>query len=70
MSCDGCGRPLNPVEALRWTVCFGCTKARQRAVVAGRCCCGRQRVPGAPCAAGSRRWIPCRRCLGTIRQLS
>ena len=70
MNCDGCGTPLTPVEALRWSVCLPCTKARQRAVVSRRCCCGRKRLPGEPCAVGGRQWIPCRRCLGTIRQVA
>lgn len=70
MTCDGCGRTLNPAEAVHWTVCLPCTKARQKAVLSGRCCCGRQRVPGELCAVGSRQWIPCRRCLGMIRQIA
>ncbi len=69
-TCDGCGRPLNPVEAQQWTVCLDCTKARQRAVASGRCACGGRAIPGELCRVGSRSWIPCRRCLGSIRQVT
>ena len=68
--CDGCGRPLNPVESLRWTVCLDCTRARARTTLSGRCTCGTYKVPGEVCRVGSRSWIPCRRCLGAIRQLT
>jgi hypothetical protein len=70
MNCDGCAAPLNPIEALHWSVCMPCTRARQKAVLSHRCCCGPKRVPGELCTVGSRRWIPCRRCLGTIRQVA
>ena len=69
-SCDGCGRPLNPVEVLRWTVCLDCTRARMRSVLSGRCTCGTHKVPGELCRVGSRSWIHCRRCLGSIRQVT
>ncbi len=65
--CDGCERPLGPVEALHWSVCLDCTKARHRAVLAGRCVCGPQRRPGSPVSSGARSWMPCRRCLAVIR---
>ncbi len=70
--CEGCGKPLGVVEAGRWSVCFDCTKARARSVGArGKCVCGSKRKPGAelaPFGKRGRRWIPCKRCLGTIKQ--
>ncbi len=50
--------------------CMACIRARARAAMTGRCPCGRKAIPGIERAVGSRRWIPCNRCLGTIRQLS
>jgi hypothetical protein len=67
--CDGCDRPLNPAEALHWSVCFPCTRARHQAVLKGRCACGSSRRPADAVSHLGRVWIPCRRCLGTIRQL-
>ncbi len=72
-ACEGCGRPLGVVEAQRWNVCLPCTKARHRsATTGGRCRCGNKARPGAECGnpigSGGVRWIPCRRCLGSIRQ--
>lgn len=46
-------------------------RARQRAAMDGRCHCGRKRDPDERVRqAGSRRWIVCQRCFGTIKQLS
>lgn len=67
--CQGCGKELNPVEALHWDICFNCTKARHRSVN-GRCKCGRMARPTKVLRIGSRSWIACHRCLGQIRQLS
>jgi hypothetical protein len=64
--CEGCGAPLGVLEAQRWAVCMTCTRARHHAVIAGRCVCGRSRVPGEPVSQAGRRWTPCRRCLGAI----
>ena len=69
-TCDGCGKPLGVVEATMWSVCMDCTKARARSAFNGRCHCGRLRVPGRERSVGSRRWIPCQRCLGTIKQVA
>lgn len=80
-TCEGCGRRLGPIEALQWSVCMDCTKARARAAQTnGRCKCGSKRRPGDELSTGGvtingtrrggRSWIPCRRCLGTIRQTS
>jgi hypothetical protein len=69
--CEGCDKPMGVIEALHWDVCLPCTKARHRAAVnRGRCSCGRQARRGAVCRIGSRSWVPCKRCLGTIEQLS
>lgn len=68
--CEGCDRLLSPIEALHWSVCFVCTKARHRAVLARRCICGRRARPGPVDRIGSRSWVPCLRCLGQIRQLT
>lgn len=70
-SCDGCGRPLNPVEATRWSVCMDCTRARAATVARrGKCACRSKARAGDVVRTGSRSFVPCRRCLGTIRQLS
>lgn len=45
-------------------------KARHRAAMNGQCHCGRLRDPGDMRRIASRSWIPCQRCLGTIKQLS
>jgi hypothetical protein len=76
MNCQGCQKELGAVEALSWGVCLDCTKARHRAVVnGGRCKCGNKAVRsddvmGEPNRVGSRTWVSCFRCLGTICQLS
>jgi hypothetical protein len=71
-SCEGCDKPLGVVESLRYTVCMECTIARHRKVTkhGGMCKCGRKRRPGDLLDNGARSWIPCRRCLGTIKQVS
>ena len=68
--CEGCGVQMMPYEFSRWAVCMGCTKARHRAVVARKCCCGNKRRPTEVKSIGSRSWISCHRCLGQIKQLS
>lgn len=46
-------------------------KARARTVAnRGRCSCGKLRDPGEVKRVGSRSWLPCLRCLGSIKQLS
>lgn len=76
-TCEGCGRPLNPFDlAGRWSVCMDCTKARHRsATTGGRCKCGRKAREGDLCEVNpgrptGRKWIPCLRCLGTIKQVN
>lgn len=65
--CEGCGAPLDVIEAMRWSVCYGCTVARARTVAAnGRCLCGRKQNPAPPVTARVRVLHPCRRCLGEI----
>lgn len=44
-------------------------RARHRAVLTKRCGCGRLRDPVTK-SVGSRVWIACKRCLGTVRQIS
>lgn len=70
-ACEGCGKGMTAAEA-RWPVCLDCTKARHKAVIArGRCRCRReQRRPGDVVQQGPRRWIPCRRCLGMIEEVT
>lgn len=88
--CDGCGKSLNPLQAVMSqtrsgdNVCMNCVKARHRAAMDNTCKCGRQAVPEAPVTvggykvrvdgevknAGGRTFIPCKRCLGTIKQIS
>ena len=66
----GCGSTLTPFD-MQWGVCMGCTKARHRAVLnRGKCGCGSKKVPGDIARTGSRSWVPCNRCLGSIKQLS
>ena len=45
-------------------------KARHRAALTHRCTCGRKCLESEVHEVGSRRWITCHRCLGTVRQLS
>jgi hypothetical protein len=68
-TCAGCDRPLGALEAGRYTVCMECTRARHRAAHTKRCACGREARPVGPYRVGGRRWLSCRRCLGTIKQL-
>jgi len=69
--CQGCACTLGAYEAARWGVCMECTRARARACGAsGRCMCGRKRIEGEALRVGSRSWVPCKRCLGSVRQLS
>jgi hypothetical protein len=67
--CEGCDKELGVIEALRWSVCMDCTKARHKATVnRGKCSCGRKRKER-EATNGIRRWIVCNRCLGTVKQL-
>ena len=43
-------------------------RARQRAACGGGCKCGKLRDPVTK-SNGSRMWVSCLRCLGTIKQL-
>ena len=51
-------------------VAFEVIRARHRAAVTGRCGCGRKHIESDVHRVGSRTWVSCLRCLGTIRQLS
>lgn len=44
-------------------------RARHRAALSKRCSCGKLRHPETK-SVGSRVWVACKRCLGTIRQIS
>lgn len=70
-TCEGCNKPLGMLEAMRWNVCMDCTRARARAVANhSRCTCGNKARPTEVMRSGSRTWISCHRCLGSIRQLT
>lgn len=65
-ACEGCGAQLGAIEALRWSVCMDCTRARAATVGRhGRCACGRKARPR-PASNGVRSWSACERCLGAI----
>ena len=72
--CPVCGSDADLWCAIDGKPCMNCIKARQRAAQDGRCHCGRKAIPGEERSTGGingrsgRRWIPCERCLGTIRQ--
>jgi hypothetical protein len=69
-NCEGCSKPLGVFDASGgWNVCMDCTKARHRAVVNGKCTCGKKAVPRKT-GNGIRKWIGCDRCLGSIKQLN
>lgn len=63
-ACSGCGAPVI------FDPCLACVRVRQKAAFSGRCACGRRARPGDVLTHFSRSWVPCLRCLGTIRQLS
>jgi hypothetical protein len=65
--CTGCGEPM---DSPSYDVCFQCVKARHRAVVMRKCCCGNKRRPTEVKRMASRTWISCHRCLGQIKQLT
>jgi hypothetical protein len=71
--CSVCGGPADIFAIADGGPCMDCVRARAGAVAAnGRCVCGvRKRIPDPEIhRVGSRTWQSCRRCLGTIRQLS
>lgn len=77
-ACVACTEPVEPVELAMTNPSVGpihtsCVHARARAAQSNnRCRCGGARRPGevlAPFGRRGRRWIPCLRCLGTIRQV-
>lgn len=45
-------------------------RARHRAAMTHRCGCRSKALPSELKRVGSRSWISCNRCLGTIRQVS
>ena len=53
-----------------WGPSMEVVQARHQAALTHRCSCGNQRDPTEIKHVGSRRWISCLRCLGTIEQLS
>lgn len=68
LRCDGCGDELSTLEALQWSVCLPCTRARHRAAVHGKCTCGRKRRERIV-STSVRAWVACDRCLGVVRAL-
>lgn len=76
--CAGCGKEwINIFQD--GGVCMDCVKARHRAVVnGGRCSCGRKAKPGKVSGPVfkvngrdiGRKFIPCGRCLGVIKQIA
>lgn len=79
-TCSICGKP----RGLMGDPCMKCIQSRAKAAQDGKCHCGNQAIPGEEISAGGykvrvdgevrnrggRSWIPCQRCLGTIRQTS
>ena len=66
-TCTVCGKPCGFLN----DPCMACVRVRARAATTGgRCRCGRDAIPGATRKVYSRSWIPCDRCLGTIKQLT
>jgi len=77
-TCQHCNSPLNPVIAAMAStdghlICMPCVKARVKVATSGRgrCTCPKRlKRPTDVKRIGSRTWISCERCLGTIEQLS
>jgi len=70
--CEGCLEEMDTAGRLMgYSVCMACVKARHRAVVKMKCCCGRaKRESDIKTNGAGRRWISCLRCLGKVRQIS
>lgn len=69
-ACEGCGNPMDPMGYFGgYKVCWACTKARHRAVLAKKCCCGTKNRRPRLIATACRTWWGCDRCLGAIRAL-
>lgn len=83
-NCPVCGKDGDLWVLIDGKPCMACIKARHRAAMDGRCHCGRAKIPGEVKSVGGyavlvdgkkvrrggRSWIPCERCLGTIKQLT
>lgn len=76
MVCEGCGDDFINIFD-RVPVCMDCVAARGKCATTWRntCKCGRKKNPGEVTTVrlgqtGERSWVPCKRCLGTIKQLS
>lgn len=67
--CSACGKPV-----FRWAdPCMDCVRSRAKVATSGRgrCTCPKKlQRPSEVHKMGSRRWITCGRCLGTIKQLN
>jgi hypothetical protein len=51
--------------------CLDCARARQKAAMSGRCSCPKRlRRESKVKRVGSRSWVGCDRCFGSVRQLS
>lgn len=81
LKCEACEGDIGPVEGAMgsFPIHMSCVKSRARAAQDGRCHCGSKRRPGPMQSVGGyrvdgerhggRQWIPCKRCLGTIKQV-
>jgi hypothetical protein len=75
--CDGCGKEWFNVFCDNG-VCMDCVRARAKAAFSGRCSCGRRARPDGVKGAVvlfngrdiGRKFIPCKRCLGVIKQVA
>lgn len=72
--CKACGKPVNAVELAmaaqdNYPIHMDCVRRRHRAAISHKCGCRTQRW-AKRCQTGSRAWIACTRCCGTIRQIS
>ena len=57
-------------DGSRWGISMEVVKARHAAAMDHRCHCGNKKDPGKVNRIGSRTWVACERCFGTIKQLS
>ncbi len=75
--CEGCGKSWFNIFR-DGAVCMDCVHARARVAFSGSCKCGRKARPGKLSGPVfringrdiGRKFIPCKRCLGVIRQVA
>jgi hypothetical protein len=71
MECEGCLEALDGISIIGgYRVCMPCTQARHKAVLRRKCVCRKAQRRPKQCKAGSRKWVACLRCLGSVRQLA